>query len=87
MPPGSLRMQQLFLGRGTQEQGLWEAAGPWQIPGWENKDTSVTRSVSPACAQPRLSCLVPLQGTVPPSYFFQVAFPEPLQTGRAINSS
>lgn len=84
-------MPQPVPGTGTPEQGLREAAAPWQchrsIPSRENKDTCVTRSVSPACAQARLSCLVPPQGTVPPSYFFQVAYPKPLQTGRAINSS
>lgn len=74
-------------GEERESKDCGKQQGPGSIPGWENKDTSVTRSVSPACAQPRLSCLVPLQGTVPPSYFFQVAFPEPLQTSRAINSS
>lgn len=75
-PPGS---PQRCNGLGHESKDCKKQQGPGSATAassaGKNKDTSVTQSVSPACAQERLSCLVPLQGTVPPSYFFPGRIP------------
>lgn len=60
--------------RGSEDCTRQQGAG--STPGRENKDTAVTRSVPPACAQARLNCVVPPQGTAPPSYFFPGRIPQ-----------